>query len=611
MRLGSSLAGAGRGLRGLPDSLRVFGRALAIVVSAAPGTASVYLLLMLMSSLLPVGQAWLAKLIVDELAAGAPGGPQRVVVLAVFYALTLVVPAALDPLQLALGASLEDGSVAEVDRRLMRAGAELADLYRIERPAFGDELRTLGQVPGWLPRLLPALQNGLGSAITLGGLLLLLGGLHPILPVVIVVVSLPHLVADHRLLGLQYKAMTDHSRAAREMDYCLRVTTEPEAAKEVRVFGLGGFFLQRFRERLAVALAEITRLRLLHLRVSVLFSGLYALALGGGFLYVARQAGAGRLSLGDLALYLNAIIQAQSLTSFLRAWFGTVYEATLHLRGFFRFLDSARPAIRLPAPGHGRAAPAMLQEGVELQGVSFSYPESEQIVLEDVSLKLRAGEVTALVGANGAGKSTLVKLLTRMYDPTGGVILLDGVPLYEYDLHRLRSRIAVVYQDFARFALTLRQNIAVGATEPEQGNGHVETAAHWAGANEVAARLPSGYDTELTRSFEGGVELSGGAWQKVALARGFVRDAALVILDEPTAALDADAEFRLFERFRELTAGKTALLISHRFSTVRMADQIVVLEDGRVLEAGTHAELVGRSGRYAALFEMQAGRYRP
>jgi len=231
-------------------------------------------------------------------------------------------------------------------------------------------------------------------------------------------------------------------------------------------------------------------------------------------------------------------------------------------------------------------------------------------VLQGVNARLPAGKVTALVGVNGAGKSTLVKLLTRMYDPTGGLILLDGPPLANYDLASLRSRMAVVYQDFARFALTLCENIAVGDIETEPDRQRVEQAAHWSGADEIAANLPQGYATELTRRFEGGVELSGGEWQKVALARSFLRDAALVILDEPASALDAEAEYQLFQHFRGLITGKTGLLISHRLSTVRMADQILVLDGGRIVEEGSHAELMARGGHYASLYEMQAGRYR-
>ncbi len=231
-------------------------------------------------------------------------------------------------------------------------------------------------------------------------------------------------------------------------------------------------------------------------------------------------------------------------------------------------------------------------------------------VLQGVNARLPAGKVTALVGVNGAGKSTLVKLLTRMYDPTSGLILLDGISLANYDLASLRSRLAVVYQDFARFALTLRENIAVGDLQTEPDMQRVEQAARWSGADEIAANLPEGHATELTRRFEGGVELSGGEWQKVGLARSFLRDAALVILDEPASALDADAEYQLFQHFRELITGKTGLLISHRLSTVRMADQVLVLDGGRIVEEGSHAELMARGGHYASLYEMQAGRYR-
>jgi ATP-binding cassette, subfamily B, bacterial len=245
-------------------------------------------------------------------------------------------------------------------------------------------------------------------------------------------------------------------------------------------------------------------------------------------------------------------------------------------------------------------------EGIELRDVHFRYPggSRDREVLQGMSARLPAGKVTALVGVNGAGKSTLVKLLTRMYDPVSGLIVLDGASLASYDLASLRGRMAVVYQDFAHFALT------AGDIESDPDFQRVEQAAHRSGADQVAAKLPQGYATELTRRFEGGVELSGGEWQKVALARSFLREAALVILDEPASALDAEAEYQLFQHFRELITGKTALLISHRLSTVRMADQILVLDGGRIVEAGSHANLMARGGHYASLYGMQAGRYR-
>jgi len=342
------------------------------------------------------------------------------------------------------------------------------------------------------------------------------------------------------------------------------------------------------------------------------FSAITVLVLAGAFSYTVLQASAGHLQIGDIALYLGAVGQAQDRVVGLGNWSGHLSRLQLHLRSLFNFLDGARPAIALPPDGQGAPASARFKEGVELRDVYFHYPGGSQdvAVLQGVNAQLPAGKVTALVGINGAGKSTLVKLLTRMYDPTSGQVLLDGASLAHYELASLRSRIAVVYQDFARFALTLRENIAVGDIETEPGIQRIEQAAHWSGADEVAGRLPQGYATELTRRFEGGVDLSGGEWQKVALARSFLRDAALVILDEPTSALDADAEYQLFQHFRELIAGKTALLISHRLSTVRMADQILVLDGGRIVEAGRHAELMARGGYYASLYEMQAGRYR-
>ncbi|MDE2993080.1 MAG: ABC transporter ATP-binding protein [Chloroflexota bacterium] len=602
-----------RALRGLPAVLRLYGRGLALPISSAPLAGGAYLVLLAILSLLPVLQVWLSKLLLDAIAAGTTGDQGAVgdaVTLAVIYALTLVVPAGLRPVQAALSSWLQDRSVVEVDRRLMQAGASLVDLYRIERPAFHDEVTMARRGSMLAAVVLGMLHQIVGTLLTLVGLLILLGQLHPLLPLALVVVSLPHLFAELRVGILQHQALQDQSRPAREMDYCARVTTEPAAAKEVRVFGLGDFFWQRFRERFAVALAEVNRIRLAGLRFSTVFSGLYALALAGGFWYVVAQAGAGQLTLGDIVLYLGAVQQVQGLTYYFMRGLAFQHELWLHLRTIFGFLDSTGPAITLAPPGQGRPAPPTFHTGLELRQVGFRYPESTRTVLADVSAMLPAGQVTALVGANGAGKSTLVKLLTRMYDPVTGAILLDGVPLPEYDLAALRQRIAVVHQDFAQFSLTLHENIAVGAYAAGVPAGHVEQAARWAGADEIAAKLPKGYDTPLTRQFEGGVELSGGEWQKVALARGFVRDAALVILDEPTAALDAEAEYRLFAQFRELVVGKTALLISHRFSTVRMADHIIVLEEGRAIEAGSHDELVAQGGRYATLYEMQAGRYR-
>jgi len=422
--------------------------------------------------------------------------------------------------------------------------------------------------------------------------------------------AVPGLLAAQRLERQWFVSLSNRSRLGREMDYCARLTTEAGAAKEIRVFGLGAFFLSRYQERSRAALAEATGVRLRALGWSSLCAGLQAGALAGGFWFVAHQASTHQLSLGSLTLYLTAVAQLHRSLGDLTHLIRDLHRSYLHLRALFAFLDGAAAAIALAPAGEGLPVSHTLEEGLELERVGFRYPESEAAVLSDASGLLPAGKVTALVGANGAGKSTLVKLLTRMYDPQYGAILLDGRSLASYDLTALRECIGVVYQDFARFALSMRENVEVGAGGLATLGTRYEQALAWSGAAEVVAKLPQGEATPLTHRFKGGVDLSGGEWQSVALARAFVRDAAFIILDEPTAAVDAAAEAVLFGRFRELTQGKTTLLISHRFSTVRMADHILVLENGSVVEAGSHAELLASGGRYATLYEMQAARYR-
>jgi len=588
------------------ESLRIYWRGLHLLGASAPLPTAAYLALLVLWSLVPVMQVWLLKGLVDVLSAPPhlAGGQDGMLdggllmVLAALYLLTLVIPGGLQPFYDNLEAIIKERVIVEVDRRIMQASARLVDLGRVEAPSLHDEVKLIRQSSYEVPQLLGMLSLGPGTMLTLGGLLLLVG--------------IPNLRAQRRMEAEKYRSLAENSRVAREMEYYTRLALEPAVAHEVRVFGLGAFLLQRYRLRRDRIMAQVQHLRLREFIQALAYSGITALVLAGAFSYTALQASAGHLQVGDIALYLGAVVQAQQRALTLGNFFANLHRVQLHLRGLFDFLDGAWPAIALPPQGRGILAPARFKEGVELREVHFHYPGGSQdmAVLQGVNARLPAGKVTALVGVNGAGKSTLVKLLTRMYDPTGGLILLDGTPLAHYDLASLRSRLAVVYQDFARFALTLRENIAVGDLQTEPDMQRVEQAARWSGADEVATRLPQGYATELTRRFEGGVELSGGEWQKVGLARSFLRDAALVILDEPASALDADAEYQLFQHFRELITGKTGLLISHRLSTVRMADQILVLDGGRIVEEGSHAELMAREGHYASLYEMQAGRYR-
>ena len=380
--------------------------------------------------------------------------------------------------------------MGEFDRRLMTAGGRLVDLYQVERPSFQDTLAKVTFGSYTVPRLVGFLQSGLRPSLTLAGLLALLARLHPLIPLILVAATVPYLISERRMAKNRHTAIAEQSRAAREMEYCTQVTTESQSAKEVRVFGLGDFFLQRFEERRLRALRQLDRVRLAHLRSNGFFGALYALALGGGFWYVAAQASAGNLTVGDIALYLGAITQTETALRYIGQWAGRLHEMTLQLDIIFNFLDRSRPQIALPTPSEAaQDAPKLLQQGITLQYVTFKYPEGESIVLQSVSATLPTGKVTALVGVNGAGKSTLVKLLTRMYDPTAGDVLLDGNPLHAYDLESLRRRIAVVYQDFARFALSLGENITVGGGGLDASDERMRQAAAWAGADQVSANL--------------------------------------------------------------------------------------------------------------------------
>lgn len=589
--------------RGVGKAVWSWGRWVALVAAIHPRLVTMFLGAVVIGGLFPVVQPVILGRLVDDLSPDAIGVGGWLP-LAVAYAATFAIPSLLEPVRRAIGARLEESAVAAVDHRLMSAGRAMVDLTRVERPEFHDAIRTHHRVVVYLSQVWHYLGDSLQLIVPIIGLLLVLGTLHPLVPIGLALAIIPQLAIERRTNELQYAALRERSTAAREMDYCARLTTEPGGAKEVRVFGLGPYLLDRFRSRSVEAIDELARIRMRHLGISALAGLLHVGALFGGFAYVANGAWSGALSAGAVALYLNAVIQLERSLFMVGFLTGTMLRIQLYARELFDFVDNAKPGIALPAPDDAVVAPAKLRTGIELRDVRFAYPESDGPVLDGVDLALPAGKVTALVGENGAGKSTIVKLLTRMYDPTGGEIRLDGHPLAAYDLDSLRRRIGAVYQDFGRFALSLRDNIVFGA------EADAERAAKLSGADAVAERLESGYDQLLTRRFDGGVELSGGEWQKVATARGFVRDAAFVILDEPTAALDADAERALFERFRTLMTGRTALLISHRFSTVRMADHIAVLERGRVIETGTHEELIALGRRYAELFEMQAGRYR-
>ena len=564
-------------------------------------------------NILPAFQPVLSRSIVDDLV----GGRAAMLVLpGAIMCLTFLLPDPLQRLSQLPQSALEERTLRRLDELVIDAGEAMPDSGSVERPAIHDRIRHAQQDLVMLARVPNLSFRVVAQAVSVLTLLVSLGSLAWWMPLALLAAGVPHMRGERALINIRFRTMKDQARPARELDYCMATATEPQLAKEVRAFGLGDFFLQRFDGLSGRVLAEMLVMRLRSSRSAALGALAYGLAVAACFSYVAVRAHSGSLSAGDVSLYLTAIT---SLFMSLYGLGGTVSMVGTSLRQVdaIRELESeARPGIAVTADG--RPAPPRFEAGIRMSSVRFGYPTADADhestpVLRTVDLDIPAGKVLALVGENGEGKSTLVKLLTRMYDPTAGLITIDGVPIADYDLGSLRTRIATVYQDHARFSFTLAENIAFGAPEvllgdPADRDRWIAEAAAKGGATAVADKL-GGYHTELTRKF-GGVELSGGEWQRVATARAFLPDAALIILDEPTSALDVDAERRLFDSFAELVRGRTAIMISHRFSTVRTADLIAVLADGRIAEYGSHDELMTQDGRYAELFNLQADRYR-
>jgi ATP-binding cassette subfamily B protein len=428
----------------------------------------------------------------------------------------------------------------------------------------------------------------------------------PWLLAVLVVAVVPAFLGESHFAFIGYAQNIRQTPTRRQMDYLRVLGASKESAKELRLFGLSGFLSGQYASLSNRIYDENVGLARRRLWAGAALSLLSTAGYYGAYAYVIYRTVTGGLTWGTLQFLAGAIAGASSNIQNVFSTFSSIADQSLFLTDLVEFMQVSPKICSKPG---ALQAPRPIREGFVFEKVTFSYPGSQRPVLDRLDFRLEPGESIALIGENGQGKTTLVKLLARLYDPTGGRILLDGVDLREYSIEDLHSQIGVIFQDFMRYEMTARENIAVGRVELAQDDG-VRLAAHKSLADGVIEKLPGRYEQLLGRRFEGGVDLSGGEWQKIALARAYFRDAQLVILDEPTASLDARSEYEVFQRFAELTEGKSALLISHRFSTVRMADRIVVLENGRVTEQGSHQHLVALGGRYAAMFELQASSYR-
>ena len=574
------------------------------------------LVLRVARALIPLAVLWVGKLIVDEVVraigvAGA-GAPAPWLRLAELLALELgiaLVGEGLSRLSALLESLLGDLFANRTSVELMRHAATL-DLEQFEDAEIYDRLerarrQTVNRI-GLFTLLLATLQD----LITLVTLSVALAVYVPWLLVLLVVAVLPSLLGETHFASLGYSLLYSWTPERRQLDYLRYIAASDVSAKELKMFGLSDFLVGRY-DRLSREFYEANKA--LSVRRSLVSSLLAAVGTLGYYaayaviIYltvVGHRSPGGVFTIGVLTFLAGSFRQSRDLIQRVLLSLSQIFEQSLYLDDLFSFL-ALEPRIR-PTAG-ARPVPHPIRQGFTFESVGFRYPGAEHWAVRGLDFTLAPGERLALVGENGAGKTTLVKLLARLYDPTEGRILLDGIDLREYDLESLRQNVGVIFQDFVRYDFLLRENIAVGSIGGLEDEPRIQSAAARSLADTVAARLPGRYGQMLGRRFEGGVDLSGGEWQKVALARAYMREAQLLILDEPTAALDARAEYEVFLRFSELTQGRMAVLISHRFSTVRMADRIVVLRGGELVEHGTHEELLALGGRYAELVARDEG----
>jgi ABC-type multidrug transport system fused ATPase/permease subunit len=586
---------------------------LRLVWRSAPWAVVAATVLTVVSAALPVLAAWVGKVIVDSVVAAvraAPGAAHEAAVSEVVHwiGLELAVVVGIAVVERALGLVRQlTGLRLGIDVNLMILHkAQTLDLRHFEDAEFYDKLQRARREASSRPMSLVQQNLTLArSALTVCGYAALLVSFSPWAVAGLALAAVPAFVAEARFSEAAFRMRHRRSPAARRLNYLEYVLGGDSHAKEVKLFTLGPLLLGRYKQLAETLYREECRMAWRRNVWSFLASLLAVGAFYGCYLAIAWATAAGRRSLGQMTLYLMAFRQGQQAFQSMLTAVSGMYEDNLYMSNLFEYLaiSTERPAV---PPG-----PVRVEQGVRFEGVGFRYPDATGWALRNVSLFIPRGESLALVGKNGAGKTTFIKLLTRLYEPTEGRVLLDGRDLRSWDEAELRRRIGVIFQDFSQYQFALRENVGVGSVEHLADDARIGRAIDHGGAKELVASLAQGLETQLGRWFLEGTELSGGQWQKVALARAFMREEAdVLVLDEPTAALDAEAEHAVFNRFRALTHGRTAILISHRFPTVRMADRILVIEQGQIVESGSHAELLAAGGRYAHLFALQAEGYR-
>ncbi|KKB79335.1 ABC transporter ATP-binding protein [Devosia limi DSM 17137] len=602
------------------NNLRHLGRLVAQIWRTSRWLTAASIGLRLVRALQPVATLFVAKLIIDEVVrlSGQTGGSHdfaqwwaegKLNTVAILLALEfgLVIVSDL----LARATSLVDAVLGElhsntVSVELMAHAARL-DLRHFESAEYQDRLERARRQASGRNALLSQMFGQAQDMITV---VTLAAGLFVFAPWLVLLLPLsfvPAIWGETRFNTLSYYLSRGRTPERRQLEYIRQIGASAETAKEIKLFGLSAFLVERFRTLATTIFKENRKLSIQRAKWGALFSAIATLAYYGAYAFIVWRTIAGEFSIGDLTFLAGSFLSLNGLFQKILLGFTQIAGQSLYLDDLFSFFE-IQPAI-LP-PANPKPFPQPIRDGIVFDNVGFRYPETDNWAIRGLSFTLKAGETLALVGENGAGKTTIVKLLTRLYDPDEGRITVDGTDLRDIEIEDIHAHIGVIFQDFIRYSLTAAENIGVGRIEDRGDRMRIEDAAKSSLADAVIERLPLRYEQPLGRLFNKGRDLSGGEWQKVAIARAYMRDADLIILDEPTAALDAKAEAEVFARFKSLATGKTAVIISHRFSTVRMADRIIVLDGGKIIEAGSHAELLALHGHYAELFELQAAGYR-
>ncbi|MBC7396108.1 MAG: ABC transporter ATP-binding protein [Bdellovibrionales bacterium] len=595
-------------------ALRPLKRALGLVWLADSKSTLAMAGLTFMSGLLPVAQAWVAKLIIDSVITSLSehqdpktGLLQLLPYLYLEFGF-LLTGSIIAQFRRLLNEILDHKIGFLINSKIIRKALGL-ELHYFENAEFYDKMQNARKQSEYRAMaIVNAIFQLTESAITLSSFLALLLAFSPWVAVLLFGAALPSFVAQNKYSVLNFRLQSWKAPESRRMVYYEHLLTVDSSAKEIQTFGLGEPLLGRYADLFWKVFREDSKLAWKRSWASLGWGLLSTSSYYACYAWVIFRTLAGVIGIGSMTLYLVIFRQSQGTFNGIFDGLSKLYENGIFMETLFEFLDL--PEREVAAADSPQLFTADPTRGIEFENVSFRYPEQKNWAIQNLSLIIRPGEKIALVGENGSGKTTLIKLLTRLYDPTEGKVLYQGIDLKDWPLVELRKRMGVIFQDFVRYQLTLRENVGFGSIEDMDNQDRLERAADQGGMLEMLPGFNEGWETTLGGWFQKGRELSGGQWQKIALSRAFMREGEVIVLDEPTSALDAEKEYEIFQRFQELTAGKIAFLISHRFSTVRMADQIVVLKEGKIVESGSHRELIAKNGTYANLFEMQAEGYR-